>query len=229
MTPTLPGPGNPDTTENDEAVAALVAERGIAEVLHFTTAPPGMVGVCATGAVLSRDRLKKEKHVQYIYKPNCATRTKDPDWTDHVSLSITTVNKWMLDKSTEWHADEGIWWAVLSFDPVILTHPGVYFTTTNNTYPNVHRATGRAGLDSMFANTVLWGYWDTPATRWSGMPANLPTQSQAEVLYPGRVSLKYLRAVYVAEAEHTDDVKTWVEMFSTMPTVPVAHRPEIFA
>src|SRR4051794_21817184 len=97
------GPGTPDAVRSDPAVAALIAERGITEVLHFTTAPNGMVGICATGAVRSREQLDEDKYIEHIYAPNCADRLKDAEWMDYVSLSISRVNKWMLDRSEGWH------------------------------------------------------------------------------------------------------------------------------
>jgi hypothetical protein len=110
-----PGSGDPTAADIDQEVATLVVERGITEVLHFTTAPHGLVGICATGAVRSHDRLEEDKYIEHIYAPNCADRLKDAEWTDYVNLSISQVNKYMLDKSQDWHPPEtGIWWAVLS-------------------------------------------------------------------------------------------------------------------
>jgi hypothetical protein len=225
-----PGPATRKALNRDTAVAAYAAARGITEVLHFTTAPPGMVGICVTGAVLSRDRLDRDKYIEHIYKPNTRDRLKDAEWTDYVNLSISRVNKRMLDSSENWHAADGIWWAVLSFDPVILTHPGVHFTTTNNTYTaTVRRATGRDGLADMFSDKVPWGHYGAVDSRREDTPRHWTTNEQAEVLYPGELPLTYLRAVYVADPEHIDDANTWIRGFSTVPTVSVNHRAEIFA
>lgn len=231
LPPHPPNSGEPADVVIDHAVAALVAERNITEILHFTTAPGGLVGICATGAVRSRDRLDEDKYIEHIYAPNCANRLKDAEWTDFVNLSISRVNKYMLDKSEEWHPPEtGIWWAVLSFDPTILTHPGVHFTTTNNVYTEtVVRGAGREGLEGLFADSLLWGHYGSRVSRWAGMPPHFTTDKQAEVLYPREVPLKYLRAVYVAQEEQLDEVKTWIEILSDQLEVDVAHRPDVFA
>ncbi|RFZ61410.1 hypothetical protein DE4576_05468 [Mycobacterium marinum] len=222
---------NQNAASHGSAITKVIAERGITEVLHFTSAPHGFVGICARGLVRSRDRLDADDYIQHIYTPNCPNRIKDEDWTDFVSLSITRVNKNMLGYSKSWHPEPGIWWVVLSFDPLILTHPGVHFTTTNNSYSKtVRRATGVGGLVDMFSNAVPWGHHGSVHYRSSDMPAHLTTDRQAEVLYPREVSLQHLRAVYVAQDEHIDEVKTWIDLFPrTTPVVPVTSKPEVFA
>lgn len=227
---TTPTSINANAAEGDSAVSGYVAERGVTEILHFTTAPNGVVGICATGAVLCRERLDEEKYIEHIYRPNTHDRLKDHEWIGYVNLSISRVNKHMLDRSDNWHTSDGMWWAVLSFDPVILSHPGVYFTTTNNIYSDtVRRATGVDGLRDMFSDCIPWGYYGSVARRNSNTPNHWTTEKQAEVLYPDELPLTHLRAVYVAEAEHIDDVKAWIDVFPKAPSVPVIHRPEVFA
>ncbi|OBJ36570.1 hypothetical protein A5630_06875 [Mycolicibacterium mucogenicum] len=232
MSPNIsaPGTGIQDTCGHDPAIATVIAERGITEILHFTTAPFGFVGICASGMVRSRDRLDADKYVQHIYTPNCYTRIKDANWTDYISLSISRVNKDMLGSSMGWHVEAGIWWVVLGFDPVILTHGGVHFTTTNNTYTEtVRRATGADGLLDMFSQPVPYGHYGSVHRRRDGMPTHWTTDLQAEVLYPGDLPLEYLRAVYVAQDEDIDQVKTWFDLFPEVPVVPVTCKPEVFA
>ena len=128
-----------------DAVAAYAAERGITEVLHFTT-NNGALGILATGFVLSRDRLAKEQYIEHIYTPNCPSRHKDSDWTDYVNLSISRVNGRMLGISSgRWHATQDLWWVVLAFDGSLLAHPDVHFVTTNNTYSQLPQTRHRRG------------------------------------------------------------------------------------
>lgn len=213
--------------DTDAEVTAYLAERGVTEILHFTT-NPGLIGILATGAVLSRDRLSAEKYIEFVYTPNCADRLKDADWTDYVNLSISRVNNHMLGSSMNWHAVDGLWWTVLAFDPSIAADPDVVFTTTNNTYPTVRRAAGVTGLAAMYAEHVPWGYYDSVKHRWRGMPTQYTTDPQAEVLYPGRVGLDRLTSVYVHDEEHIDEVKALLATLRTAPMVPVHHRPEVF-
>jgi hypothetical protein len=212
---------------SDATVASIANERGIEEVLHFTT-NKGLLGIFATGKLLSRDRLPKEKYIEHIYTPNCENRLKDAEWTDYINMSIARVNGSMLGVSENWHSTEDLWWVVLSFECSILSDEGVYFTTTNNTYTRcVRRATGAKGLNALFAETVEWGWYGSRHRRRPSTPASWTTDVQAEVLYPGELSLDRLQAIYVREEEHVDTVRGW---FAVWPAarVPVQHKPEVF-
>jgi hypothetical protein len=209
------------------AVAAYAAERGITEVMHFTT-NYGALGILATGVVLSRDRLDKEKYIEHIYTLNCSDRRKDSAWTDYVNLSISRVNGRMLGVSNRWHATQDLWWAVLAFDVSLLADPDVHFVTTNNTYTNcLKRGTGVEGLRALFARSVEWGWQGSHMTRYPGMPDTWTTDPQAEVLYPGQVSIERLRAVYIRREEHADTIRSWFPIFNRQP-VPVLFRPGVF-
>lgn len=212
---------------DDPAVMKLVEERSIERVLHFTT-NNGLLGVLGSGLLLSRDALSREQQVAAIRLFNNDSRARDQAWTGYVNLSISTVNTAMLASSRTWHADQDVWWAVLSFDPVIMAHPGVVFTTTNNVYPVVARAGGADGMEALFARRVPYGYYGSVHTRGSSTPVSQPTDPTAEVLYPGGVPLTFLRGIYVYEQEHLDQVAGWVELFPTAPDVEIAWRPELF-
>lgn len=178
--------------------------RGIREVLHFTT-NKGLGGFLATSWLKSRSRLSEDEYLEHVYSPNCPTR-KDADWLDYVNLSVTNINGSLFDISSgKWHVDPGLWWCILSFDPSIMTHDGVYFTTTNNMYTGVRRRIGPVGLESMFSHRIeQWS--GRTVERATGLPANVPTCHQAEVLYPGQVSVNYLRCVYVTQGGDVDQV-----------------------
>ncbi len=210
-------------------ITAYATTRGVTEVLHFTTGN-GLIGIFATGAVLSRDRLGSNQYIKHIYAPNCTDRLKDEDWTDHVNLSISHVNGYMLGISAnKWHNDGETWWAVLAFDASILADPGIYFTTTNNTYHGcVKRGTGIEALRELFADSVEWGHYGYRKTRYQGMPPSWTTDPQAEVLYPGQLSINRLTAVYVRDGENLDHVNGLLEVFPNVPRVPVTVKPEVF-
>jgi hypothetical protein len=181
----------------------IVARRGITEILHFTP-HHGLLGSLYSKAVKSRKRLPAEVDLSFIYKPNANYR-KDTAWQDYVNLSISRINSEFFRSSCRWHRGEDLWWCIMAFDPMILTHPGVYFSTTNNIYTGVCRGTGPAGLERLFGHSVL---------RWAGnvvvrptdLPLDLPTCVQAEVLYPGELSVNHLRRVYVERNEDSDEV-----------------------
>lgn len=211
-----------------DTIEDFVAARGITEVLHFTT-NNGLIGIFAQGALLSRDALSAEERLESVRLLNCTIR-KDPEWTDHVSLSISAVNSDFLRSSLQWHPpSHELWWAVLSFSPRILSDPGVVFTTTNNTYDSVvKRGEGIDGLSKLYEPAVRHGYYGSVARRHPSTPGNQPTHIQAEVLYPRPVDLTDLQAIYVPEDDHIDDVKGLMASIRNSPRVPVKVRADVF-
>jgi hypothetical protein len=217
-----------ESTKTEE-INAYAAERGISEVLHFTTGN-GLLGIFATGAVRSRDRLDVDQYIAHIYTPNCNDRLKDTEWTNYANLSISRVNGHMLGISADkWHNDGETWWAVLAFDASVLSDPGVYFTTTNNTYHGcVKRGTGIRALRELFAASVEWGYYGSRKTRYQGISSAWTTDPQAEVLYPDQLSISRMTAVYVRDGENLDHVNGLLGVFPNVPRVPVTVKPEVF-
>ena len=207
------------------SIDKIIKRRGITEVLHFTT-NEGLLGILYTRSVKSRQKLPKEKTLEYIYQPNAVFR-KDKDWLNYINLSISRINYQFFDISANrWHRDRNVWWCVLSFDPTILFHSGVYFTTTNNMYTGVRRDTGEKGLQALFDSLIIqWA--GKIVNRDSDLPAKFPTCSQAEVLYPGELSTKFLQRVYVSTGEDHDDICGQCAGVS-FPDLEVRILPEIF-
>jgi hypothetical protein len=213
-------------------IAGVIARRGITEVLHFST-NHGLTGILAEGAVLSRERLPESKYLEHVYKPNASVR-KDRAWLDYVNLSISRINTEFFGHSTRWHANQDLWWCVLSLDPTIMSDSGVVFAATNNIYTGCRHAAGAPGLEALFAPKV---------ERWEGnvvrrtpdMPEAWTTCHQAEVLYPERLSCQHLRCVYVATGPHADIAASTCDILMNMSTendqrgrVPVEVRPDVF-
>ena len=207
------------------SIDKIIKRRGITEVLHFTT-NEGLLGILYTRSVKSRQKLPKEKTLEYIYQPNAVFR-KDKDWLNYINLSISRINYQFFDVSANrWHRDRNVWWCVLSFDPVILFHSGIYFTTTNNMYTGVRRNTGEKGLRALFDSLII--QWAGQIVRRdSDLPAKFPTCFQAEVLYPGELSTKFLQRVYVSTGEDHDDICGQCAGVS-FPDLEVRILPEIF-
>jgi len=178
------------------SVADAFAARGVGEVVHFTTSH-GCLGALYARAVLSRARLQNDETVRYLFSANAKFR-KDSAYLDYISLSLEHVNaEFYRTCAGSWHKHESIFWCVLAFDPVVLTHDGVVFATTNNIYSSVMRGTGDVGLGRLYADKVVrWA--TTPVVKRSAetRPA-YPTCPQAEALYPGSLSTEYLRRIYV--------------------------------
>jgi ssDNA thymidine ADP-ribosyltransferase, DarT len=205
----------------------IIQERGISEILHFTT-DAGMLGILETGYVLSRDRVATEKRLEFIFKAN-ASKRKDPQWTDYVNLSISRVNPYFLQYSRVQHSLEEVWWCILSFDPVLLTHPGVIFTTTNNIYwSGIERSQGVDGLEALFRPVVV-RYSSLPdAQRTGATPDSWTTCEEAEVLYPGQLSTDFLHRVYIAEQDHVHRVQAWIGTLAETK-VDLVLAPEMFS
>jgi len=203
----------------------IVAARGIGEVLHFTT-NKGITGMLANGHVLSRKRLPTEKHLEHVYEYNCPDRSRDTAWHDHINLSITTVNRRLFGISKgNWHWGKDGWWCIASFSPDILTHGDVYFTTTNNMYSGVDRYTGADGLAQLFGPRIV--QWrGSVVERDATCPPNQPTCEQAEVLYPGELSLDYLQKLYVGKSEAGAALDSILDLYSR--EIEVIERPELF-
>ena len=182
----------------------IIEGKGITRVLHFTTTS-GLLGILATWAVKSRAQLPREKYLEFIYKPNCEIR-RDPDWLGYVSLSIQRINAVFFDIcANRWHTDKE--WCVLSFMASILAHEGVVFATTNNSYSGVRRGIGAAGLMALYAARIGQCHrWDINFERPTSLAPNLPTCSQAEVLYPAELSLDFLDKVFLCADEQVDAV-----------------------
>ena len=204
-------------------IISAANQRKVTQVVHFTTLK-GAVGILAAGFLKSRARLPKEEYLEYVYQPNAPIR-KDPAWLDYVNLSIERINDWMFCTSVGRNSVGGdTSWVVLSFDPQILTHPGVVFTSTNNIYPSCKRAEGLAGFSQMFA-AVVQGRYNSCHDRRGKLPA-WPTDRQAEVLYPGELSCEYLQRIDVQTEEAVDNVHGILGGLGL--SVPVHLAPEVF-
>lgn len=193
-------------------IADELQNRGINELLHFTT-HRGVVGTIAKGALLSRYMLPEENYLQHILHLNAADRPeasvyfdKSNNWLNFVNLSISEINRrYFIVSSEKWHINANVWWCILAFDPIIATHDGVYFTTTNNSYELCKREHGLIGFNNIFSPVI--GRKEGWRAHRAQRGFHLPTCEQAEVLYPEQIPLEYLRSIYVRDEEHHDLVK----------------------
>lgn len=205
----------------------IIEERKIEDIIHYTT-NSGFTGILASGHLLSRARLKEDEYLEYIIYYNCKRRIRDKEWLDYINLSITTANMNLFGLSRgKWHARMDGWWCLLSFSPEILLHPGVFFTTTNNIYTSVQRKKGAQGLNDLFADRI---------ERWSGnvaereitLPLNQPTCNQAEVLYPRRLSVDFLRHIYVENEDNQVAAENIAATFHGLPEIDCQVKPDLF-
>ena len=207
----------------------VIIKRGINEILHFTT-NSNFVGILDVHCVKPSKDLPQNRRLEYILQINCPNRSRDIEWLNYVSLSITCVNKYFFNISkNKWHKNDVDWWCILSFRPEIMNHNRVVFCTTNNAYTNVvKRGYGTSGLEALFENQIVEYPSRTVARRHSSMPANQPTSIQAEVLYPGELSLDYLQRIYVNEKEHASAIVSQWAIYFERQCVECVVRPDLF-
>jgi hypothetical protein len=206
------------------SVAEWALERGITEVLHYTTSR-GVLGMLASSALKSRQRLPEDDYLEHVWVAACPVRY-DTAWLDYVNLSITDINSALYTIAAgKWHQGE-YWWGVLSFTPDILDHKGVYFATTNNMYPAARRGEGLEAFQALFAEEVA-GKYGRIGRRGDGFPPERPTDPQAEVLYPGELSTKYLQRIYVSDILSRRTIRAQCEAVGH-PEVEIVVRADVF-
>lgn len=193
-------------------LADQVSSRGITEVMHFTTSN-GLIGILSTGALLAHSHLSLERRLEHILQLNCPDRSRDKAWHNYVNLSVSRINGSFFNISkNRWHASKDIYWCILSFSPEIVTHPGVVFSTTNNAYPTTKRGIGTDGFESLFAQHIR--VYSKYSSRSKTTPTSHTTCHQAEVLYPDKVELRYLKKIYVGSVEILDEVTAQVNFLA---------------
>lgn len=187
-------------------VVTSAAERGITQVLHFTTSR-GLVGILAKRAVLARSHLTEDLYLEHIYRPNASNRYEAPKYQRYVNMSITRVNERFFSISRNWHkSDPYLHWAVLSFAPDIIGHEGVLFATSNMMHDGVVPQPDTVGFNALFANPAHDGYGRN-RPRHPGLSDSESTNNQAELLYPDCLSTTYLRRVYVDTEDDAANVE----------------------
>ena len=177
-------------------IARAARARGITEIVHFTH-QRALLGMSFTKALLPRSVLDETQILEYIVGKNAEFRSDDA-WFGHVNLSIDDINRRFFGSAQRWHPRW--WWVILAFDPGILDHDGVVFGNTNNAYHwTLRHHRGLDGFNDLYDTPLRHGgQWNTHPSSTS----NLPPCPQAEVLYPGALSLDFLRRVYVRDADN---------------------------
>lgn len=197
---------------SDADIVNAISKRGVREVLHFTT-NSGLVGILHARFLLANSLLREDQRLAHILSINSIDRSRDEDWLGYINLSVSRINSSFFRFSRGWEKHEHAYWCILGFDPSILVHSGVYFVTTNNAYELAERDVGLPGFEAMFSEYIRrkpgWS-----ARRAQGELASLTTCQQAEVLYPERLSLDYLRAIYVESDAVGDEVFAQISLLA---------------
>jgi hypothetical protein len=114
-------------------ILAIISDRCIAEVLHFTT-NLGFLGCLATNQIMPRSRLRQEQLLEHILTLNAPFRAEEEPWFDRtqnwagcVNLSISEITTNLFRHSLKWHNEPHVSWVVLSLDPKLMADEGVFF------------------------------------------------------------------------------------------------------
>src|SRR5688500_3465607 len=120
-----------------DTVGAVLASREIQRVLHFTT-NRGLLGILASGELMSRTRLSEDKYLENIYTPNAQYSREALEYWSYVNWSIPDINKRFFDIArNRWWKGSDLFWVIVQLEPLVLTHDGVLFATTNMGYESV--------------------------------------------------------------------------------------------
>lgn len=163
-------------SKESDAIKALLTQRGVNALCHFTTFE-NLCSMVEMGGLVSRATLGKYGVQVDIQDP---MRLEGGHF---INLSIQRPNLYLWSKFAERYPQKE--WCLLMLNPENCQRDGVKFTTANATAYRVRSLgtnAGVIGLKALFADRVV----DTigEALRTPGLPSNYPTSIQAEVLCP---------------------------------------------
>lgn len=186
-----------------------IARRGITRLVHFTTLI-NLFSIYEQGALLSRNRLfdlqitTPNLHLDHYLTINDRIRLDCAP--NFINLSIQMPNRWLLKafKSALERKDDA--WCILAIDLEPIMWRDTVFSV-NNAASSVARTAGIGPSinhwNALFAATVK-GSGGRVFNR-SAMPANLPTDAQAEVLVKDEIPTSFIQEIIF---ENNEDLRT---------------------
>ena len=183
------------------AIQKIVRDRGITQLVHFTTLQ-NLFGIVEMDGLIARDNLiqiaaqRKDQYLLDYIAFNDSVRLDMH--TGHINLSIQHPNPLLFRRFRQRFAQCDVW-CVLLIAPECMTIPGTLFTLGNAASRHVRSAgigSNSADLEAMFGDTILTGnqYEQRTLTRKELAPC-YPTDPQAEVMIPSRVPLAKIFAM----------------------------------
>jgi hypothetical protein len=184
-------------------IAAVVDDRGIEHVLHFTLLE-NLSGIAKHG-LHSRSVLQ---HADYDAFASDVDRLDGQDGA--ISVSISCYYPKMFEAKR--YRSGGASWVILSFDPSILwNHHCLFYrygaATSATKYEHGKRYGGFA-LERIFADcSVNLDERGTGFREAHGLPSNWPTFPETEVQVMGSITPDYLLGAWVETPEDQDQVR----------------------
>lgn len=175
-----------DEIINKFMIKKIIEEKKINSLIHFTHID-NLENIINYG-ILSRESMKY-KNVDFYY----TDEMRLDDYLDAISLSITYPNGKMLYKK---RVDDGNNFIIIKLSPAILYNLDCAFCGSNaaanavKAIPLNQRVTYKA-LENMFSLNPS----GSGCTRAIGLPDNMPTDEQAEVLVFDDISAHYIEEI----------------------------------
>jgi hypothetical protein len=180
--------------------AEAARRRGVTRLAHFTPLN-NLLGIVELGAIVARDRLlalARERNDTFLLDYIAFNdRLRLDRCTNHVNLSVQHPNARLLSRFRALCVCDV--WCVLLVSPACLETPGVLFAVGNAAARRVRQggiAGGVAGFEALFRDGQLSAnqFQASRLTR-RGLDDNLPTDPQAEVLFPGEIPLRLVDGI----------------------------------
>lgn len=200
--------------EDSQEIFDFIQSRGITRLVHFTPFL-NLCGIFNLGGIWPRERIREyaqenpEEHLMDYIKWNDKLRLDKRE--DCINLSIQRINSFLFKRFKEF--PEGKPWCILEIDPVCMQGIGVSFTVANAASTWVKRCgtkKGISGLIELYADCINDG--KRVERRVNNIPMNCPTSRQAEVLYPGVISISLIKGLVF---ESDEDAKRARAMLRT--------------
>lgn len=150
----------------------------------------------------------------------------------YVCLSVTYPNVFLLN---QFAGDDVEAWCVLMLRPDLFAEPGIRFCPINAATANGRYVRdGPQGVQALFEEEIRFG--NRPSKRNPRQPRSVPTDNQAEVLFPGRVPLAFVFEIVAASDAGRERVEATLKHWPSTRETPKPgvrleermFRPEVY-
>ena len=209
--------------------------RGVTRLAHFTPLN-NLLGIVELGAIVARDRLltlARERNDTFLLDYIAFNdRLRLDHRTGHVNLSVQHPNARLLRRFRAICPCDV--WCVLLVSPACLETPGVLFAVGNVAARQVRQggiASGVAGFEALFRDSQLSAnqFQASRLTR-RGLDDNLPTDPQAEVLFPGEIPLRLVDGIAFEDPLSLARAQAAIRLAGAVgsPVPPLIEEPDLF-
>ena len=203
--PKIRGVTDTNSTQPGPLIRQSSEERGIERLCHFTQLN-SLELILQSGGLWSRKRLSSADMRVLANDPH-----RIDGHEDHISLSITYPNAWVLDRFVS--NVPTVPWIILLFDPSPLWWPDTLFSPANAArgYGSLV-CSGPEAFEGLFAQSVSGRSWP----RSNSHCKQSPTDAQAEVLVQTGLSIRNLNGIVSPTTEIAQSVKSSLERWPTL-------------